>query len=92
MRLKEWLDSRQTPGTIAYTARRLVDSGGAYHSVEKNFRALYILEALARNDGIPQAAATSIGVHVETVRLLMRSLGISKKEVQRLSERLRGAQ
>ena len=92
MRLKEWIESRQKPGTIADVARRLVDSSSNYGDVEKAFRTLFILEALVRHGGEPQPTAAAIGVHPMTVKRVVWSLGISEKDVQRLAERLRGSQ
>jgi DNA-binding NtrC family response regulator len=91
MRLKDWMESRQKPGTIADVARRALASKANYSAVEKTFKKMYVLEALVQNGGSQQKTAVAIGVHPQTVNRVVRSLMLTAEDVQRLAERLRGA-
>jgi transcriptional regulator with GAF, ATPase, and Fis domain len=93
MRLEEWIESRQTPGTVADLARRLLADGTfGYAILERDFRESLILEALVLNKGNQEAAARAIGVHPQTVSRVMDTFEVSVRRIRRLAQSLRGAQ
>jgi transcriptional regulator with GAF, ATPase, and Fis domain len=91
MQMGNWLKQRETPGTIADVARRVLESDAKYRAVEKTLQSMYVLEALMKHGGNQTAAAKAIGVTNKTVNCIARSLGLTSKDLRATAERLRSA-
>jgi len=91
MQITEWIRSRETPGTIANGARRILESGKTYRATEKMIRSMYILEALMKHGGNQGLAAKAIGVTPGTVQRVLRSLGLRCSDVRRIAGHIQGA-
>jgi DNA-binding NtrC family response regulator len=89
MRIDAWMENREQPGTLAHTARRILENDKAYRDAEKTLRSMYVLEALIKSRGNQRQAARDIGVSWQTVRRILRSMKITGADIRKLSEHLR---
>ena len=85
MKIKDWIEQRKQPGTLAEVAKRILDEDRAYIETEKTLRALCSLEAIIRSGGNQSAAARKIGLSLHTVQRDMRGLGADSKTLRRLA-------
>lgn len=92
MQVETWIEQRETPGTLAYTARQLLEKDVSYRAAGKALRQMYFLELVLRHGGNQSQAARSIGVKQESVNRELRSLGIRKAHLERLADRLKESQ
>lgn len=90
MRIKDWMQNRETPGTLADVARRVLEKDAKYREVERTLQSMYVLEALMKHGGHQQKAAKAIGITRHTMRLKMRAIGITGAEVRAIVKRMQG--
>ncbi|MFP5277002.1 MAG: helix-turn-helix domain-containing protein [Acidobacteriota bacterium] len=92
MQIKSWLKSRDTPGTLADVARRVLEGNAKYREVEKTLQSMYVLEALLKHKGHQQRTADAIGVTRETVKRTMRAMGVKASDIRALTKFIEGRQ
>ncbi len=90
MQIKSWIQSRQTPGTLADVARRALENDRSYRDVERTLQSMYVLEALIRHDGDQQKAAEAIGVHRMTVNRVIRGMNLTAVDIRKVVRRMQG--
>lgn len=91
MQIKNWIERRKVPGTLADVARRVLDADEKYRDVEKTLLSMYVLEALIRH-GDQRRAAEAIGVSCGTVKRVLRAMKLSAVDVRRVARQLRETQ
>lgn len=91
MEIREWLQDRNTKGTLPAMARKMLRSGEPYQSLERQLRGLYVLEALLANGGDQKQTADALGVSHMTIKRAMRSFGLRATDVHRLVGQLGGS-
>lgn len=90
MQIAAWMQNRETPGTLAHVAKRILESDKTYKATEQTIRSMYVLEALVKHDGNQQRAARAIGVNPQTVRRVLRGLRITGEQVRIVAKHLQG--
>lgn len=90
MRIEEWAQKRETPGTLAHAARQLLEKEVSYRAAGRALRRMYFLELVLKHGGNQSEAARSIGLKQEQVNREMRSMGITATNIRTIVKRLQG--
>lgn len=69
-------------------ARQMLRTGRKYEEMEKGLRQLFMLEALLENGGDQIRTATALGVSYQTVRRIVRSLGLKATQLRELARQI----
>lgn len=90
MQIEAWLQDRNTTGTVADLAKRMVGAGKRYAGLESRLRQCYVLEALMRHGGDQTRTADALGVTRHTIRRIVRSLGVRSADLRALAKEIGG--